>query len=143
MKNLRHRHTIAPRGYDEGRNDLVAAAMQGGKFGDKLWKADVEWVEGMLPVGSDGINHGIEIDGMVAVLTVQSESTYVASGNYNVASHADPLAFSMGIGHYTVPFAPKGWSLKTMLDTLQQTTDQITSLSIHGIKRVLDWMTTR
>lgn len=54
---------------------LVAAAMQGGQFADRLWKADVEWVEGLLPTGSDGINHGISIDGITAVLTVQSESS--------------------------------------------------------------------
>lgn len=78
-QNLRHRHTIEEDGYNSGRDDLVAAAMQGGRFGDRLWKADVEWVGGMLPVGSDGINHGIEIDGITAVLTVQSESRETAT----------------------------------------------------------------
>ncbi|PWN18862.1 hypothetical protein BCV69DRAFT_301015 [Microstroma glucosiphilum] len=70
-KNLQHHHTITPNGYDSGRDQLVRAALEGGKFGSRLWKADVQWIEGMLPRGSDGINHEIEIDGLVAVLTVQ------------------------------------------------------------------------
>ncbi|CAO1636179.1 unnamed protein product [Parajaminaea phylloscopi] len=70
-KNLRHRHTIAPNGYNEGRDMLVANALAGGRFGQRLWKAEVEWVEGLMPAGSDGINHGIAIDGRTAVLTVQ------------------------------------------------------------------------
>lgn len=72
-QNLQHHHTITPNGYDSGRDQLVRAALDGGKFGSRLWKADVQWVEGMLPRGSDGINHEIPIDGLVAVLTVQRE----------------------------------------------------------------------
>lgn len=72
-KSLRHRHTIAPNGYNEGRDLLVFNAVAGGEFGQKRWKADVKWVEGLMPSGSEGINHGIAIDGMTAVLTVQRE----------------------------------------------------------------------
>lgn len=72
-KNLRHSHTIDKDGYNAGRDILVQNAMTGGKFKDRLWKADVEWVEGLMPAGSDGINHGIEIDGLTAVLNVQRE----------------------------------------------------------------------
>lgn len=72
-KNLRHSHTIDKDGYNAGRDILVQNAMTGGKFKDRLWKADVKWVEGLMPAGSDGINHGIEIDGLTAVLNVQRE----------------------------------------------------------------------
>lgn len=55
------------------RDVLVAAALAGGKFGSRLWKADVEWVDGLMPAGSEGINHDIPIDGRTAVLTIQRE----------------------------------------------------------------------
>ncbi|PWN28634.1 hypothetical protein BDZ90DRAFT_205412, partial [Jaminaea rosea] len=70
-KDLRHKHTIERDGYDLGRDVLVAAALAGGKFGSRLWKADVEWVDGLMPAGSEGINHDIAIDGRTAVLTIQ------------------------------------------------------------------------
>lgn len=88
-QNLAHRHTIEANGYNSGRDDLVAAAMRGGTFGNRLWKADVEWVEGLLPVGADGINHGIEIDGMVAVLTVQRHYT-VSEASYKSSPQESP-----------------------------------------------------
>ena len=64
---------LSPTSDNAGRDALVSAAIKGGQFGDRIWKADVEWIQGLLPRGRDGINHDIEIDGMTAVLTVQSE----------------------------------------------------------------------
>ncbi|EIN12864.1 hypothetical protein PUNSTDRAFT_61150 [Punctularia strigosozonata HHB-11173 SS5] len=63
------RHTIAPDGYNVGRDLLVEAAISGSRWRGMWWKADLQW-ERLLEAGSEGVNHGIEQDGLVAVLTV-------------------------------------------------------------------------
>lgn len=63
-------HMIAPDGYNVGRDWLVERAVKGGQWEDDSWIAEVEWVEGLLEPGSDGINHAIPQDGKVALLTV-------------------------------------------------------------------------
>ncbi|WFD21160.1 hypothetical protein MCAP1_003419 [Malassezia caprae] len=64
-------HTISPNGYDVGRNLLVDAATRGSSFKGKSWRASVEWKTGLLPTGSQGINHNISLDGRVAILHVR------------------------------------------------------------------------
>ncbi|EKM80861.1 hypothetical protein AGABI1DRAFT_112586 [Agaricus bisporus var. burnettii JB137-S8] len=63
-------HTISPDGYNLGRINLVANATGIKSFGGVTYSSVVENTVGLLPVGADGINHGIAIDGIVAVMTV-------------------------------------------------------------------------
>ncbi|SJX60191.1 uncharacterized protein SRS1_11505 [Sporisorium reilianum f. sp. reilianum] len=70
-KNLKYHHTIDRDGYNVGRDLLVAAAERGGKWNNVYYKADVEWVDGLLEPGRHGINHNIGQDGRTAVLTVK------------------------------------------------------------------------
>jgi len=68
---LGEHHTIAPNGYDLGRDQLVASATSGQtEYFMMKYTATVEYVSGLLQPGSEGINHGISIDGQVAVLTI-------------------------------------------------------------------------
>ncbi|QRV92409.1 hypothetical protein RhiJN_20427 [Ceratobasidium sp. AG-Ba] len=55
-------HQIVDDGYNIGRDYLVSRALRKG--------ARVEWKEGLIAEGDEGINHGIAQDGRVAVLTV-------------------------------------------------------------------------
>lgn len=77
---------IVPDGYNVGRDWLVGKAVEGGYWKGFWWKAEVEWREGLLEPGSEGefsvclwwwmligavgVNHDIEQDGRVAILTV-------------------------------------------------------------------------
>ncbi|KAH9855202.1 hypothetical protein C2E23DRAFT_774200 [Lenzites betulinus] len=63
-------HDIVPDGYDIGRNELVASALGTTSFGGVTYSTTAQNVTGLLPVGSDGVNHGIALDGIVTVLTV-------------------------------------------------------------------------
>jgi len=63
-------HMIVPDGYNIGRDYLVERATAGSHGGGIWWKAEVEWREGLLSPGKQGVNHGIEQDGLVAILTV-------------------------------------------------------------------------
>jgi len=66
-----YHHDIAPNGYDQGRDRIVnAATAKPTSFGDLKYTTTVEWVSGLLTPGTQGINHGISIDGKVAVLIV-------------------------------------------------------------------------
>jgi len=74
-KYLGEHHIIDYDGYNIGRDLIVQRAVAGSRYKDMWWKAEVEWVEGLLEPGADGVNHGIEQDGRVAVLTVQRLAT--------------------------------------------------------------------
>jgi len=63
-------HHIIPNGYNIGRDELVAAAAGDTNFKGVKYHTTVEWVTGLLPTGSNGVNHGIALDGRVALLTV-------------------------------------------------------------------------
>ncbi|GJJ14089.1 hypothetical protein Clacol_008346 [Clathrus columnatus] len=70
-KNLSENHTIAPNGYDVGRDALVASATSAPtSFGGVTYTATSETITGLLPVGSQGVNHGIALDGIVKLLTI-------------------------------------------------------------------------
>ncbi|KAE8224090.1 hypothetical protein CF319_g2962 [Tilletia indica] len=69
-KNVFDHHDIVPDGYDINRDDIVKAATQSSSYKGKNFIASVSYVSGLLPSGSDGINHGIAIDGQTAVLSV-------------------------------------------------------------------------
>ncbi|KAG9049433.1 hypothetical protein FS837_010237 [Tulasnella sp. UAMH 9824] len=70
-KYVGEHHLIDDDGYNKGRDFIVERAAAGGRWKNRWWKADVEWKEGLLEPGSEGVNHGIEQDGRVAILTVR------------------------------------------------------------------------
>ncbi|KAI5826357.1 hypothetical protein K523DRAFT_322980 [Schizophyllum commune Tattone D] len=73
-EDLSHHHTISPDGYNVGRDKLVAAAVGDTSFNDVSYTTTAENVTGLLPTGADGINHGIALDGIVTVLTIEITS---------------------------------------------------------------------
>ncbi|KAL1727134.1 hypothetical protein EV714DRAFT_254174 [Schizophyllum commune] len=70
-KDTSKHHMIVPNGYNLGRDWLVERAVAGSRWRGNWWKADVEWRAGLLEPGKRGVNHGIEQDGLVAILTVK------------------------------------------------------------------------
>lgn len=64
-------HTISEDGYNRGRDNFVANATGTKSFGGVTYSTVSQTVTGLLPVGSNGINHGIAIDGNVVLLTVK------------------------------------------------------------------------
>ena len=70
-KKAKDNHAIVKDGYNLGRDWLVEKAVDGGYWKGMWWKAEVEWREGLLKPGKEGVNHGIEQDGRVAILTVK------------------------------------------------------------------------
>jgi len=64
-------HTISPNGYDVGRDSLVASALNNPKSGSVSYTVTTQNLNGYLVAGSNGINHGIAIDGVVKLLTVK------------------------------------------------------------------------
>jgi len=70
-KYVGEHHMIEDDGYNLGRDFIVERAVAGSRWKTMWWKADVEWVDGLLEPGSEGVNHDIAQDGRVAVLTVR------------------------------------------------------------------------
>ncbi|TFK23073.1 hypothetical protein FA15DRAFT_670912 [Coprinopsis marcescibilis] len=66
----RRNHMIVPNGYNLGRNWFVRRAKHGTNWQGRWWKAEVEWITGLLEEGDKDVNHGISQDGRVAVLRV-------------------------------------------------------------------------
>ncbi|KAF9518137.1 hypothetical protein BS47DRAFT_1338730 [Hydnum rufescens UP504] len=64
-------HNIVPNGYDLGRDAIVASAEGQTSYKGVTYLSTVEYVTGLLTPGSTGINHGIAIDGKVAIITVK------------------------------------------------------------------------
>ncbi|KAK0555807.1 hypothetical protein OC846_000349 [Tilletia horrida] len=69
-KNIFDHHDIEADGYDIGRDEIVQAATSSSSYNGQTFVASVQYVDGLLPSGSQGINHGIAIDGRTAVLSV-------------------------------------------------------------------------
>ncbi|KAM0790797.1 hypothetical protein ACM66B_004644 [Microbotryomycetes sp. NB124-2] len=67
--DVRGRHKVARNGYNIGRDLIVNKAVKGTRYLGRRWTTKVEWVEGLLEPGSDGVNHDIAQDGRIAVLT--------------------------------------------------------------------------
>ncbi|KAI6113215.1 hypothetical protein EDD16DRAFT_1521373 [Pisolithus croceorrhizus] len=63
-------HNPVPDGYDIGRNNLVAAAVGITNFDGVTYLTTAENITGLLPPGSEGVNHGIAQDGIVTLLQV-------------------------------------------------------------------------
>ncbi|KAJ8495200.1 hypothetical protein ONZ45_g12964 [Pleurotus djamor] len=72
-ENSRKHHKIVPDGYNLGRDFLVNKAIGGSSWKGIWWKAEVEWREGLLDPGKDGVNHGIPQDGRIAILIVNRQ----------------------------------------------------------------------
>ncbi|KAL1743056.1 hypothetical protein HDZ31DRAFT_83691 [Schizophyllum fasciatum] len=70
-EDLAHHHTISTDGYNVGRDKLVSAAVGETDYDGVSYSTKAENVTGLLPTGADGINHGIALDGIVTVLTVE------------------------------------------------------------------------
>jgi len=70
-ENVIDGHTIKPNGYNLGRDSFVKSAVglkkkiHGVKF-----NTVAERITGLIPAGSNGVNHGIATDGVVVLLTV-------------------------------------------------------------------------
>lgn len=45
---------IAHDGYNIGRDLIVQKALEGTRYLGRSWTTTVDWVEGLLPAGSDG-----------------------------------------------------------------------------------------
>jgi len=69
-ENVFKGHTIKPNGYDLGRDSLVNSAVGLKTHGGVKYQTDVQKLTGYIPPGSAGINHGIAVDGVIALLTV-------------------------------------------------------------------------
>ncbi|KAF8999016.1 hypothetical protein BDZ89DRAFT_1096308 [Hymenopellis radicata] len=70
-ENSSKNHKIVPNGYNLGRDWLVERATAGSRWKGMWWKADLTWRDDLLDAGNEGVNHGIEQDGRVAILTVR------------------------------------------------------------------------
>ncbi|KDR75129.1 hypothetical protein GALMADRAFT_34737, partial [Galerina marginata CBS 339.88] len=70
-EDLEDHHTIAPNGYNIGRDNFVKKAVGKKQFLLKTYTTTVQDVTGLLPAGSAGVNHGISQDGVVKLLTVK------------------------------------------------------------------------
>lgn len=81
-KNATYSHMIESDGYDLGRDNLVSRAnsSSGTSNAGVSYKTSVQMVSGLLPSGSAGINHGISVDGLVAVLTVSASGSQRNNG---------------------------------------------------------------
>ncbi|KAL0579871.1 hypothetical protein V5O48_002118 [Marasmius crinis-equi] len=69
-KDSSKNHMIVPDGYNLGRDYFVSQATTASHWKGKWWIAEVDWHDGLLQAGKEGINHGIEQDGRIAILTV-------------------------------------------------------------------------
>ncbi|EIM83848.1 uncharacterized protein STEHIDRAFT_62467 [Stereum hirsutum FP-91666 SS1] len=63
-------HTIVPDGYDIGRDLFAVAATGTTSFGGITYSTIAQNITGLIAAGSNGLNHGIAIDGIVTLLTV-------------------------------------------------------------------------
>ncbi|PWN53948.1 hypothetical protein IE53DRAFT_383525 [Violaceomyces palustris] len=73
-ENLQEHHMIIPDGYNIGRDEFIRQSQKekGGvtSFFFNSYRTKVEWVQGLMPSGIQGVNHDIAVDGRTAILTV-------------------------------------------------------------------------
>jgi len=74
-------HNIVPNGYDIGRDSLVITATGNTKYQDNRYNTTSYYVSGLLHNGTNGINHNISIDGLVAILTI-TRTVHSKSGGF-------------------------------------------------------------
>lgn len=63
-------HTIIPDGYNVGRDAFARMATGVNQFNGTTFSTTAQTLTGVMPSGSDGINHGIAVDGDAVLLTV-------------------------------------------------------------------------
>jgi len=69
-ENVFEGHTIAPNGYNSGRDSFVKSAVELKEYQGIKYNTVARNITGLIPPGSTGINHGIPTDGIVVLLTV-------------------------------------------------------------------------
>ncbi|KAJ7078931.1 hypothetical protein B0H15DRAFT_859808 [Mycena belliarum] len=69
-ENVTEGHTIAPDGYNVGRDLLVANAVGSTSFNGVSYSTTAQNLTGLLPAGSNGVNHDIATDGITTLITV-------------------------------------------------------------------------
>ncbi|KAI0745485.1 hypothetical protein C8Q76DRAFT_607381 [Earliella scabrosa] len=69
-KSVEDHHDIIDDGYNIGRDELVAGAIGTKSFGGITYSTTARAVTGLMAAGSQGVNHGIAVDGIVTLLTV-------------------------------------------------------------------------
>ncbi|KAI0312307.1 hypothetical protein OF83DRAFT_1166014 [Amylostereum chailletii] len=69
-KTAFNHHDIVDNGDNIGRDELVSAAKGVVSWDGVTYNTVVEDITGLMAVGSEGINHGIAVDGIVKLLTV-------------------------------------------------------------------------
>ncbi|KAF9458448.1 hypothetical protein BDZ94DRAFT_1325510 [Collybia nuda] len=69
-EDVGHSHTIAPNGYDTGRDRLAGSAIGERSFGGVTYSTTAKNLTGLLSPGSAGVNHGIATDGITTLLIV-------------------------------------------------------------------------
>ncbi|KAI0289482.1 hypothetical protein BC826DRAFT_957107 [Russula brevipes] len=69
-EGLLDRHTISKDGYNAGRCNFVKGAVGSHQYKGVKYQTVVQNITGLVPPGSTSINHGISIDGVIALLNV-------------------------------------------------------------------------
>ncbi|KAI0362471.1 hypothetical protein OH77DRAFT_1389711 [Trametes cingulata] len=69
-EDVSEHHNIIPDGYNIGRDELVANAVGTKSHGGVTYNVVAKNITGLMPAGSEGVNHGIAVDGIVTLLTV-------------------------------------------------------------------------
>ncbi|RPD63917.1 hypothetical protein L227DRAFT_496615 [Lentinus tigrinus ALCF2SS1-6] len=69
-KPVTDNHDIVDDGYNIGRNDLVSAALGTTSFDGVTYVTTAQNITGLMAAGAEGVNHGIAVDGIVTLLTV-------------------------------------------------------------------------
>jgi hypothetical protein len=69
-ENVSQGHTISPDGYNIGRDLLVANALGDSSFGGVDYHTVGKNITGLLPVGSQGVNHGEYLSHMLGIYFV-------------------------------------------------------------------------
>ncbi|KAF9529308.1 hypothetical protein CPB83DRAFT_853053 [Crepidotus variabilis] len=69
-EDLAHEHTISPDGYNKGRDLFIAGAVGNKSYGGVKYSTVARNITGLLKAGSDGVNHGIAVDGITTLLTI-------------------------------------------------------------------------
>ncbi|KAI0702948.1 hypothetical protein C8T65DRAFT_578966 [Cerioporus squamosus] len=69
-KPVTDHHDIVDDGYNIGRDALVSAAVGTHAFEGVTYVTSAQNITGLMAAGSNGVNHGIAVDGNVTLLTV-------------------------------------------------------------------------
>ncbi|KAI0342040.1 hypothetical protein BDW22DRAFT_1358164 [Trametopsis cervina] len=68
--NVLHNHTISADGYNRGRDFFVKGAIGQKTFNGTTYNTTAQNLTGVMPAGSNNVNHDISVDGNAVLLTV-------------------------------------------------------------------------